>query len=353
MKSNIDAIPRAPAWPAPRYLARGALHRVAWREVGDPAGESWLLLHGGPGGGCRPGMLQPFDLARRKIIAPDQRGAGASRPKGALQGNNTAALVADLEALRVHLGVQRWSLLAGSWGTVVALMYAERYPQHVQRLVLRGAFRVTRREVGGLLLPSARRGKALHDGAAWPVRAGTPLPSALARLAQLLQTATKGVASLRVVRGWALREMRDAASGLRRSLLHARGIEAASVRREWAAMRKQQRRAKARLHRSRISKADHSSWGKYRVQVHYLRHRGFVRPVELDGAVRVIARHGVQVDWVHGRFDAICPPANSLGWARIGRAAGGRVEVHLPPCGHLAGEPAMRKVLRRSVNLSR
>lgn len=349
MKSNIDAISQTPTWPRPRGLARGAVHRLAWRDVGEPAGECWLLLHGGPGGSCRPGMLQPFDLTRQRVIAPDQRGGGSSRPRGSLHGNTTAALVADLEALRVYLGVERWSLLAGSWGTVVALRYAERYPQHVKRLVLRGAFRVTPGEVRGLLLPSARKGKSLDSSARWPVSAGVPLPVALVRLAQLLQSATLGVASLCVVRGWALREMRDAAAGLHRSLLHAQGPSAVAVRREWAALRKQQRRAKAQLFRPQISSADHSSWAKYRVQAHYLGHRGFVRPTDLDGAVRAIARHGLPVDWVHGQFDAICPPSNSLRWARMGLAAGSPVQVHLPPCGHLAGERAMRGVLRQCV----
>lgn len=349
MKSNIDAISPAPGWPAPGYLARGTLHRVAWREVGECSGECWLLLHGGPGGSCRPGMLQPFDLARQRVIAPDQRGAGASRPRGALQGSCTAALVADLEALRVHLGVQRWSLLAGSWGTVVALRYAERYPERVQRMVLRGAFRITRREIGGLLLPQPRKGKAWSSGSTWPVHAGMPLPAALAHLAQLLQSATLGVASLHAVRGWALREMRDASAGLRRSLLHAQGADAAAVRREWSGLRKQQRRAKAHVLQPRVSKADRLAWAKYRIQAHYLLHHGFVRPAGLDKAVHGIAQHGVPMDWVHGRFDAICPPANSLGWAKMASAAGGTVSVHLPPCGHLAGESAMRKALRQRV----
>lgn len=350
MKSKFDAISTPAPWPGPHVLARGPVHRMAWRAVGDPAGECWLLLHGGPGGGCRPSMLQPFDLERQRVIAPDQRGAGASRPGGRIEGNHTAALVADLEALRKRLGVQRWSLLAGSWGTVVALLYAARHPQHVQRLVLRGAFRVTRREVGGLLLPAARHGKTLgHGGARWPVPAGAPLSVALARLAQLLQSGTPGVASLHALRGWALREMRDAAAGLRRGLLHARGGAAAAQRREWALLRRQQRRAQAALPRPRRTRADRALWARYRVQAHYLRHRGFVRPGVLDGAVRALARHGVPIDWVHGRFDAICPPANSLRWLRMGRAAGGAARLHLAPCGHLAGEPAMREILRRQV----
>ena len=141
-------------WPVPRHLAVGRGHRMAWREVGPVQGEPWLLLHGGPGSGSQPGQLAPLDLQRQRAIAPDQRGSGASRPRGGLPGNHTQALVADLEALRLHLGLERWSVLAGSWGTVLALAYAHQHPGRIERLVLRGAFALTRREVSGLLLPN-------------------------------------------------------------------------------------------------------------------------------------------------------------------------------------------------------
>jgi proline iminopeptidase len=356
MNSNIDAMsatPPASTWPRPQRLAVGPLHRMAWRELGQPAGEPWLLLHGGPGGACQPGMLRPFDLSRQRVIAPDQRGAGASRPRGRTMGNNTAALVADLESLRCRLGIGRWSLLAGSWGTVVALAYAQRHPERVQRLVLRGAFALTRREIGGLLLPSVKRGQTLRAPAAcWPVRPGTGVPVALARLRQLLQNGTPGVASLRALRGWGLRETADAMRGLRRSLRHAQLPQTAAIRRDWAAQQRSQRRALAALLRPGMRRSDRAAWGKFRVQAHYLLHRGFVRPGALDHAVRLLALRGTPVDWVHGRFDAICPPANSARWAAQGLAAGGPVVLHTPPCGHLGGEPAMLAQLRVCVRLT-
>ncbi len=354
LNSNIDAMPKplnAPLWPAPRRLAVGGLHRIAWRDVGAPQGEPWLLLHGGPGGACQPGMLRPFDLRRQRVIAPDQRGAGASRPRGRTQGNHTLALVADLERLRGQLGIERWSVLAGSWGTVVALAYAQQHPHRVQRLVLRGAFALTRREIGGLLLPSARRGQTLSAPASvWPVRPGDGVPLALRRLAHLIQNGTPGVASLRVLRGWALRETDDALRGLRRSLRHA--VHTGSpwsnaIRREWGGWRRQQRRALARLRQPGVQRSDRAAWGRYRVQAHYLAHRGFVRPGGLDRAVASLARERTPVDWVHGRFDAICPPANSARWAAQGRQA-----LHTPPAGHLGGEPAMLACLRAFVRRS-
>ncbi|MES2841755.1 MAG: alpha/beta fold hydrolase [Pseudomonadota bacterium] len=359
MNSNIDAtktVPppsvASPAWPRARHLPLGGLHRMAWRAVGAPEGEPWLLLHGGPGSSCQPGMLRPFDLSRQRVVAPDQRGCGASLPKGRTAGNHTAALVADMEALREYLGLERWSVLAGSWGTVVALAYTLAHPQRVQRLVLRGAFALSGREVGGLLLPSSRVRRSLGWGALWPIVCGTVLPVALQRLTQLIQSGTPGVASLRAARGWGLLETASAARSQRRSLLHAalgKPRLAASIRREWASLRKAERRAIARLKRPGKTRADRNALGKFRIQAHYLRHRGFMRSGQLDRGVLQAARHGLPVDWVHGRFDAICPPANSRRWAALGRAAGGAVVHAEPHSGHLGHEPDMLSALRKSV----
>lgn len=339
--------PKSMGWPAPRRLAASRGHRMAWRAVGPADGEPWLLLHGGPGSGAQPGLAAPLDRAWQRGIAPDQRGSGDSLPRGATRGNHTGALVADLEALRRHLGLERWCVLAGSWGTVLALAYAQQHPQRVQRLVLRGAFALTRREVGGLLLPGRGTVRRLGVEPCWPAQTGTPLPMALHRLTQLLQSGTPGVTALRVLRRWAVLESALAERGLRRGAVHAAtGADTAlavATRREWAALRRRLRRARAQARRPGTTRADRQAWRKYRVQAHYLRHRGFLRPGDLDRAVVALARHGVPVDWVHGRFDAVCPPANSRRWA----AAGGRLT--LPPSGHLGHEPGMLAALQRVV----
>lgn len=339
--------PSPTAWPTPARLAVGRGHRMAFRCVGPGDGEPWLLLHGGPGSGAQPGLVAPLDRAWQRGIAPDQRGSGASRPRGATRGNHTAALVADLEALRHHLGLERWSVLAGSWGTVLALAYAQRHPRRVQRLVLRGAFALSRREVGRLLLPDRETLRRLGVEPCWPAQTGTPLPMALRRLTQLLQSGTPGVTGLRVLRRWAVLESALAERGLRRSALHAvaradAGL-AVATRRAWAAQQRRLRRARAQARQPGWLRADRLAWGKYRVQAHYLRHRGFLRPGDLDRAVLGLARQGVPVDWVHGRFDAVCPPANSRRWA----ATTGRLTMTVS--GHLGHEPAMLAALRRTV----
>jgi len=359
MKSNIDDKKPAPqelvdrlTWPQPQHLPLGRLHRMAWRAVGEVGGEPWLLLHGGPGSSCQPGMLRPFDLLRQRVIAPDQRGCGASRPKGRTTGNHTAALVADMEALREHLGLALWSVLAGSWGTVVALAYTLAHPQRVQRLVLRGAFALSKREVGGLLLPSSRVRQSLGWCPLWPCTAGAVLPVALQKLTQMIQNGTSPVASLRAARGWGLLEAATVARSQRRSLLHAAAMSprlAASIRREWASMRRAQKRATARLKRPGKTRSDRRAIAKFRIQAHYLRHRGFMRAAQLDRGVLQAARFDIPVDWVHGQFDAVCPPVNSRRWAALGRAAGGKVVLVEPRSGHLGHEPDMLNALRNSV----
>lgn len=370
MKSNIDAtktvspppVTRA-AWPRPAYLPLGparSLHRMAWRDVGWADGEPWLLLHGGPGSSCQPGMLRPFDLSRQRVVAPDQRGCGASLPRGRTAGNHTAALVSDMEALREHLELERWSVLAGSWGTVVALAYAQAHPERVKRLVLRGAFALRRCEVGGLLQPSPGVTRSLGAEPHWPTAAGHALPPLLARLKQLLQSGTPSVASLRVLRRWNLLETEAAGRGMRRSLRHAmqapglqQPVLAAAIRRGWGALQRQQRRAQAQVKRLRMNQADRRALNKFRIQSHYLLHRGFVRPGGLDRAVLSLAQQGVAVDWVHGRFDAICPPANSRRWVSLGQhTAPGSATLTGPCSGHLGHEPDMLSALRARVRSS-
>lgn len=357
MICKINAMGINPFWNRPLSLPRPGLHRMAWRDVGAAHGPVWLVVHGGPGGASQPGMLAPFDLRRDRVIVPDQRGAGHSRPRGLLARNNTAALVEDLDALRAHLGLERWSILAGSWGSVVALAYAARYPQHVECLVLRGSFRLTHREIAGLLRPSTQKGKRLDgiDGR-WPLGRSVPLQVALRKATQLLQKRASDATALCLMRGWQLRELRDAATGVRRSLRQQNAALAPQQRRDWAALRRQMRHLQAGLPQTRRQPQDGQRWSRYRIQAHYLLHRGFMGPQGLDAAVRIALAHRIPIDWVHGRLDAICPPANSHRWMEAARGVPW-VRLHQPVAGHLSNERAMQECLRacvaRSSSISR
>jgi proline iminopeptidase len=121
-------------------LALDAMHTMYWEECGNSRGHPAVFLHGGPGGGIAPDHRRYFDPSFYRIVLYDQRGAGQSTPLGELRDNTTAHLVADLERLRTHLGVERWLVFGGSWGSTLALAYAEAHPDRVLGLVLRGIF---------------------------------------------------------------------------------------------------------------------------------------------------------------------------------------------------------------------
>ena len=120
------------------------LHEIYWEESGNPDGVPVIGLHGGPGGGSSPEMRRFFNPDHYRIILFDQRGCGRSTPHSELRENDTWALVSDTEALRTHLGVDKWVVFGGSWGSTLALTYAVTYPQNVHGLILRGILRRSR-----------------------------------------------------------------------------------------------------------------------------------------------------------------------------------------------------------------
>ena len=122
-------------------------HTLYYEQCGNPDGKPVVLLHGGPGAGCNARMRRFHDPARYRIVLFDQRGAGRSTPHADLTDNTTWDLVADIEKLRDTLGIQRWQVFGGSWGSTLALAYAQAHPQRVSELVLRGIFMLRRWEL--------------------------------------------------------------------------------------------------------------------------------------------------------------------------------------------------------------
>ena len=129
-------------------------HRVYWEVSGNPDGKPVVFLHGGPGGGTSPLQRRLFDPAAYRIVLFDQRGCGRSTPHVATrepdEHNTTWHLVADMEALREHLGIERWQLFGGSWGATLALAYAQTHPERVTEIILRGVFLLRRSELDWL-----------------------------------------------------------------------------------------------------------------------------------------------------------------------------------------------------------
>ncbi len=128
-------------------LDTGDGHQVYWERCGNPKGKPAVVLHGGPGSGCSPDQRRVFDPAQYCITLFDQRGCGRSTPHASLDNNTTWHLVADIEKLRALAGVERWLVFGGSWGSTLALAYAQKHPEHVSELVLRGIFTLRREEL--------------------------------------------------------------------------------------------------------------------------------------------------------------------------------------------------------------
>ena len=129
------------------FLSVSPLHNIYYEECGNPSGKPVVMVHGGPGGGCNPFMRRFHDPARYRIVLFDQRGCGRSMPYASLVDNTTWDLVADMERLRTHLGIERWQVCGGSWGSTLGLAYAETHPSRVSELILRGIFMLRRAEL--------------------------------------------------------------------------------------------------------------------------------------------------------------------------------------------------------------
>jgi len=162
------------------HLAVEGRHEIYWEQCGNPQGRPVVFLHGGPGAGASADHRRFFDPAHYRIVVFDQRGAGRSKPLGELTDNTTPKLVADMERLREELGIARWIVFGGSWGSTLALAYAQAHPETVVALVLRGIFLCRRSEIDWFLhgmrniypemwerftgfLPEDERGDLLHS----------------------------------------------------------------------------------------------------------------------------------------------------------------------------------------------
>ncbi len=144
------------------WLNTGGEHELYYEQCGRTDGKPVVILHGGPGGAINPTMRRFFDPRRWRMALFDQRGCGRSRPNASLDDNTTWTLIEDIERLRVHLGIEKWTVFGGSWGSTLALAYAIKHPERVEGLILRGIFLLTPKELAwfyqdgaGMLFPDA------------------------------------------------------------------------------------------------------------------------------------------------------------------------------------------------------
>ncbi|MDH5537556.1 MAG: prolyl aminopeptidase [Betaproteobacteria bacterium] len=154
--ADISAGIRAELYPEIEPYSTGMLeldgpHRMYWEQSGNPQGSPVVFLHGGPGAGAAPAHRRFFDPAHYRVVIFDQRGAGRSAPLGEIRENTTPHLIDDIEKLRAHLGVERWLVFGGSWGSTLALAYSETHPARCSGLILRGIFLCRKSEIDWFL----------------------------------------------------------------------------------------------------------------------------------------------------------------------------------------------------------
>ncbi|MDX2287410.1 MAG: prolyl aminopeptidase [Hyphomicrobiaceae bacterium] len=287
-------------------------HIVYVEECGNPAGEPVLIVHGGPGAGCNPTMRRFHDPQHYRIILFDQRGCGRSVPFASLEANTTWHLVADMERLRQHLRIARWQLFGGSWGSALALTYAQAHPERTSGIIVRGVFLVRQAELDWFyqdgcnwLFPEAY--EAFRQPIPEPER-GDMIAAYYKRL-----TARDRYVQLEAARTWS-------------------GWEASTV----TLIEDPQR--------ARLFPASQSVLAFARIEAHYFVNRGFF---DRDGELLANAHRlsGIPGIIVHGRYDVVTPFRNA--WD-LHTAWPGSQLWSVPDSGHAMTEPGIARELVRA-----
>jgi proline iminopeptidase len=287
------------------FLRVSDVHELYYEESGNPDGKPAVFLHGGPGGGTDPKMRTFFDPRNYRIVLFDQRGCGQSRPHASLVDNTTWHLVEDLERLREHLGIERWLVFGGSWGSTLALAYAETHPDRVTELVLRGIFLLRKWEIDWFYQNPDGAGALYPD--LWQQYAAT-IPAAersdMVRAYYKLLTSDDPKVMRQAARTWSVWE--GATSFLR-------------------------------LNPDYVAKFQEGDYAAAfaRIECHYFINNGFLRTdnqlIEQVGKLRKIRSVIVQ-----GRYDVICPMKSA--WEL--HCAWPEAELRIvPDAGHSAFEP--------------
>ena len=281
------------------------VHELYFEQSGNPDGKPVVFLHGGPGAGSNPAVRRFFDPGKYRIVVFDQRGCGRSTPHASLEDNTTPHLIADIEALRAHLGIARWQVFGGSWGSTLALSYAETHPDRVTELVLRGIFMLRPEELSWFYQEGASRLFPDH----WQDFIA-PIPEAerddLIAAHHRRLTGDNREAMLDSARAWSVWE------GVTSNLL----VSEAAVGR---------------------FQADDFALAMARIESHYFVNGGFTESPRqlLDNVDRVRGIPGVIVQ---GRYDVVCPPQTAWDLHRAWPEADFRL---VPDAGHSAFEPGI------------
>jgi proline iminopeptidase len=292
-------------------LAVDAPHEIYVEESGNAHGLPVLFVHGGPGAGCEEKHRSYFDPNLYRIVLFDQRGAGRSRPHAALERNTTMELVADMERIRIELGIDKWMLFGGSWGSTLSLVYAETYPERVLGLVLRGIFLCRPQEIRWFYQEGANR--IFPDY--WQDFVH-PIPEAerhdLLHAHYQRLTGDDEVARMRSAEAWSIWEGRTATLTPNKEVVG-------------------------------FFSDPHVALSLARIEAHYFVNHIFLKPNQiLRDAYKLKNIPGVIV---HGRYDVVCPIENA--WD-LHRAWPETKLVIVPDAGHSAREPGVVHALIQS-----
>jgi proline iminopeptidase len=287
------------------FLETGDGHTLYYGECGNPDGAPALVVHGGPGGGCNAAMRRFHDPLRTRIILLDQRGCGRSKPNASIENNTTWHLIDDIERLRRHLGIERWQLFGGSWGSTLSLAYAVTHPEHVSALVLRGIFLLRRSEL------------------AWFYQNGCSalFPEAWEKFERVIPPSERGD-----MIGAYYKRLTDP-----NPKVHLPAAEAWSV---WEGTTLSLIEDAARV-RSFANPAYALAFA--RIECHYFVNHGFFAR---DGALLEEAHRLANIPGVivHGRYDVVTPVRNAWDLKRVWPAAELRI---VPDAGHAMTEPGI------------
>ena len=291
----------------------GRRHEVYFEQCGNPQGIPVIFLHGGPGSGCRPQHRCYFDPTLYHVILFDQRGCGRSLPSGELEHNTTEYLIADMEAIRILLNIDKWMLFGGSWGATLALAYARQHTQHVSNIVLRGTFLGRQQDIDWVY--SAGGASRVFAEAWHALVKELPTTERTKPLAHYYQQLTQSDEQQQIV--------------------------AANTLQNWEAtivmLREQHYQPDIEQSAGPLA---HS-----RIQLHYALNGCFLADKPLLESIEQINQIPAVI--IHGRYDMVCPMQQS--WEVYQRWPKAHFEV-LPLAGHAASEPAIIDALVRTTD---
>ena len=287
------------------HLAVSPVHHIYFEECGNPNGQPVIVLHGGPGSGCNPGQRRFFDPSHYRIILFDQRGSGRSLPSGCIDDNNVQELAMDMERLREHLGINRWLVFGGSWGSALALLYASLHPQKIQGLILRGIFLARASEMKWFLYQIGR-----FFPEAWTAFVAPLAPS----------------------------EIKDILNAYYQRIFNSPETIQIEAARSWSSFENSIMYLLPAASTSQTS--EEAMLARLRVHLHYLVNDCFLKTTPLLSLVEKFRQLPAII--IHGRYDMVCPIQTAFELSQSWPEADFRI---VTDAGHSASEPGITSAL--------